>query len=887
MFKVFRSSAIESNYAVSTNPLFVSDPWTIYPAKHKVSKKNCSVFSFNKKNFESLMVRQGVLGKSNKSVFLEDCYKVLENYITNLSRFKHPNILTVLEPLEDHKSRMLFVTEYVTSDLTNFPKQDLDEIIISKGLLQISNGVKFLHQNAHMVHLNIQPSSIFVNESFDWKLSGFNFVKPDTVSEYYVDKPDSRMPSFLSLNLCFCSPELVMGHTLSYNADLFSLGCLIFYLFNSKTDLDTSTLLKYDGTSLSTYERSVTKMKTAISGQISVPGVQTMFRNIPNNYLDMFVRLISLYESSQDSIDLGNHLTIDELIESKIFNNDLIKILNVIDEFQTMTITEKIVFFRNLKKSINYFPKALLLNKFLPVLTDVLVPYFPDESRSKKTAAVQIGADDETLISLVLDNLLYLSKDLSQLSFNDKVFTNLQKLLKLDLASCKLSMIDHLRLIQDRLGLSTVESGRQSETFAAFLVQLFEQSVVLRPNQQQALLQMQEHALLNLSLFLQFQSYTTITHKLFPLICDIFAKTTSLKVKNLTIKSFILLIGDGSKVNSRTDDKFLDNYLIIDKLLPVIQKTSVKNFKNSQILTNMVSLYHHIFLKMSSTMKSMNLDRNGSSILDIIMEQVFFELWKLSKFVHSKRDLDEVLSIIRSVQEFLVEKSTEAVVKKEANSTALSTVTSNDELNDEDEFGDFDSAATFPSAQPPAVQAPAAFRPQETPRYTQPFPQQKQPELEPSRIVPLKKSNVISLTPKTASSSLGFGATSSQSGNNPIQRLNGNGSLQTAAPMNSLNAMLPSNSTTQQPQVIQPSGIDWSKASPSPTTSSFSPKITPMNSSFKKPVPGAPQGFTGGILQPTKRVSSPTPQLSTLHINQNANATNKPNANDTLFDSLI
>ena len=94
----------------------------------------------------------------------------------------------MVEPLEETRSELTFVTEYVTASLytilhrssgdrhgRNRPpgasssasdargEVDLDEVEIQKGVLQIARGLGFLHGPAKSVHLNLTPQSIMIN----------------------------------------------------------------------------------------------------------------------------------------------------------------------------------------------------------------------------------------------------------------------------------------------------------------------------------------------------------------------------------------------------------------------------------------------------------------------------------------------------------------------------------------------------------------------------------------------------------------------------------------------------------------------------------------------------------------------------------------------------
>lgn len=98
----------------------------------------------------------------------------------------------MVEPLEDARTELTFVTEMVTSSLGGLLSAasgsststggsrrrdgqsrppaaetsneiDLDEVEIQKGTLQIARALTFLHQQAKLVHLNLSPEAILIN----------------------------------------------------------------------------------------------------------------------------------------------------------------------------------------------------------------------------------------------------------------------------------------------------------------------------------------------------------------------------------------------------------------------------------------------------------------------------------------------------------------------------------------------------------------------------------------------------------------------------------------------------------------------------------------------------------------------------------------------------
>lgn len=687
MFAVFKSSGIEGSYSVSTNPLFVSNnSWSIYPAKHKTTNKNVSVWQFDKKEFENKLLRSGIINKSTKDLVLNDCYNNLKLYVSSLSKLKHPNVLTIIEPLEEHKSRLLFVSEYVINDLKSCNKSELDEIIISKGLLQISQGLKFLHQSCHIVHLNINPSSIVICENFDWKISSLQFNKNlsennDNPLELFIDPQDSRLPKFLSIDFKFSSPNLLLKHNVDYIDDLFSLACIIFYLFNNG-----KYLIDCNNSSLLDYERSFNKIISIVKNSSTSRNKHALFEKIPDNYIDTFYLLLSNNESNKDVIDLNKQLTIDDFINSKIFNNDLIKILNIIDELPTLSESDKILFLRNLKTKINEFPKPLLLNKFIPIFENLLTPYINLNSKSKKSNHKKssrksksskanknknITNETEQLIVYTIENLLLLSNQVSQLTFNEKIYSIINITLNEfpEFISYQNMLIDYLNLIEKKLGASREDlNTKHSIDFKDFLLFIFESGMESNNNVEN--INLQEKILDNLDIFIVYQNYSIITQNIFPTISSIFSTTNSLKIKNLTIKSFVKLI------------EILEYFIIIEKLIPLIKNTSNSNFKNSKILINVIDLYDSIFMKLYKSPKDIITTSNNKeiSVNETIME-IFFELWKLTSFINNNKDLNYIMNIISKIESNIKEKLIQDVKSRETLSQNVNSLSSNNTDN--------------------------------------------------------------------------------------------------------------------------------------------------------------------------------------------------------------
>lgn len=168
----------------------------MFDAKKKTTGKAVSVFVFDRK---SLDPQAGGLGGRSSGASLKKLHDEVVSRVKKesnlLARLRHPSILELAEPIEDTRSGgLMFATEPVTASLAGLLQEkddqeraggvagrpsryvveeadgqkrrrelEIDELEIQKGLLQISQGLEFLHESANLVHGNLNPEAIFVN----------------------------------------------------------------------------------------------------------------------------------------------------------------------------------------------------------------------------------------------------------------------------------------------------------------------------------------------------------------------------------------------------------------------------------------------------------------------------------------------------------------------------------------------------------------------------------------------------------------------------------------------------------------------------------------------------------------------------------------------------
>ncbi|RCN47646.1 hypothetical protein ANCCAN_06312 [Ancylostoma caninum] len=190
------------------------------------------------------------IGRMNKFALVD----LIKYEVSQLSALAHPRILHVQHGLEDSKEFLAFATESVCGSLDSIViEEGVERLEMKLGVLQIIDGLSYLHNSAKILHGNLTPASIFVTTSRLWKIAGFSFAvaakEPDTYPCYPWTK---KLPPILQPDLDFLAPEYLAPNqqTVTSAADVFSLGVLICWIYaggkrliDAKNNLETHAII--------------------------------------------------------------------------------------------------------------------------------------------------------------------------------------------------------------------------------------------------------------------------------------------------------------------------------------------------------------------------------------------------------------------------------------------------------------------------------------------------------------------------------------------------------------------------------------------------------------------------------------------------------------------
>ncbi|KJH43990.1 hypothetical protein DICVIV_09992 [Dictyocaulus viviparus] len=209
--------------------------WRVYSAKTVFGEKDASVMVFERKNNVKAPPR---IGRMNKFALVD----LIKYEVGQLSSLVHPRILHVQHMLEDTKEFLAFATEPVYTSLDNLVIEEVVERLeIKLGVLQIIDGLSYLHNSAKILHGNLTPSSIYVTNTRMWKIAGFAFAVAAKEPDCYPCYPwTKKLPPILQPDLDFLAPEYLEPNqqSVSSSADVFSLGVLICWIYGALRQLD-------------------------------------------------------------------------------------------------------------------------------------------------------------------------------------------------------------------------------------------------------------------------------------------------------------------------------------------------------------------------------------------------------------------------------------------------------------------------------------------------------------------------------------------------------------------------------------------------------------------------------------------------------------------------
>ncbi|XP_063891505.1 SCY1-like protein 2 [Helicoverpa armigera] len=334
--------------------------WKIYKGYKKSTKQEASIFLFEKKHLERW-------SRPDREIMLE----MLKRGIVQLTKLRHPQILTVQHGLEESRESLAFATEPVFASLANvlgntdnmpqpvpnhLVNYKLYELEIKYGLMQIAEGLTFLHNDVKLLHHNLNPESIIINQQGAWKIFGFDFCIANQSSAgsppfWPFHEYCPALPALTQPVLDYLAPEYVLSASHSPASDLYSLGMVIYVLHSTGHQT-----LGNVGNDYSKFKRFVNEMRNLPPSRLSCV----------NDGLKEYVKLLlnAIPELRPDP---------HQFLKIPYFEDIGVKTLNYLDSLFQWDNLQKSQFYKGLPQIIQKMPHRICIYRILPCLTKEFV----------------------------------------------------------------------------------------------------------------------------------------------------------------------------------------------------------------------------------------------------------------------------------------------------------------------------------------------------------------------------------------------------------------------------------------------------------------------------------------------------------------------------------
>ena len=281
----------------------------------------------------------------------------------------------------------------------------------------------------------------------------------------------------------------------------------------------------------------------------------------------------------------ATRLTAREFQQSSYFDNILVSTLRFLESLPAKTASEKSSFMRGLLRVLPQFPKSVLEKKVLPILVEEL--------------------KDKELLPLLLPNIFSIIENTPGGSrlFSERVLKRLKSIylpngpsepppprsptptpsqatLKKSNAGIGSPLESGLVVILDHL--STIIAKTTATEFKEDILPLIYLALESPTHS------LQDRALQSLETILPALDFPTVKNELFPIVANVFAKTSSLGIKIRGLQAFKVLCGgtggdsgdglDGGvgKAKGKGTGVALDKYTVQEKMVPLLKGIKTK-----------------------------------------------------------------------------------------------------------------------------------------------------------------------------------------------------------------------------------------------------------------------------------------------------------------------
>ncbi|KAL8221735.1 UNVERIFIED_CONTAM: SCY1-like protein 2, partial [Gekko kuhli] len=453
----------------------------------------------------------------------------LKRGVQQLTRLRHPRLLTVQHPLEESRDCLAFCTEPVCASLANvlgswdnlpspvpsdIKEYKLYDVETKYGLLQVSEGLSFLHSSVKMVHGNLTPENIILNKSGAWKIMGFDFcIQSANPSEqepkFSCKEWDPNLPSLCLPNPQYLAPEYILSVSCETASDMYSLGAITYAVFNNGKPI------------FEVNKQDIYKSFSRQLDQLSRLGSNTL-QNIPEEVLEHVKLLLNVAPAVRPDAD--------QMTKIPFFDDVGAVTLQYFDSLFQRDNLQKSQFFKGLPKVLPKLPKRVIVQRILPCLTSEFVN--PD------------------MVPFVLPNVLLIAEECTKEEYIKLILPDLSPVFKQqEPVQILLIFLQKMDLLLTKTPPDEIKNSVLPMVYRAL---------------EAPSIQIQELCLNIIPTFANLIDYPSMKNALIPRIKSACLQTSSLAVR---VNSLVCL----GKIL-----EYLDKWFVLDDILPFLQQIPSK-----------------------------------------------------------------------------------------------------------------------------------------------------------------------------------------------------------------------------------------------------------------------------------------------------------------------
>ena len=151
-----------------------------------------------------------------------------------IARLNHPNIVNVHEVLNELSTSFMVMERLAGMDLSAVLKQKhrLSLVQTRRILTQVAAALEYAH-NEGIVHRDVKPSNIIINQ--------FNHVK---ITDFGIAKPANDKTANIEGSPYYLAPEIIQSLPVDGRADIYAMGVMAFHMLTGSPPFRAQSLDK-------------------------------------------------------------------------------------------------------------------------------------------------------------------------------------------------------------------------------------------------------------------------------------------------------------------------------------------------------------------------------------------------------------------------------------------------------------------------------------------------------------------------------------------------------------------------------------------------------------------------------------------------------------------